>query len=288
MSFPANAFAMCSSVEPGAQELMSHPSPNPDATCVVTGASAGIGAELARELAARKYNLTLVARRADRLAALADELRSRHGIVATAISVDLQDVGERERLVAQIAAGGRHIDVLINNAGLGGSGPFAGASRERAAQMIETNIAALVDLTRLVVEPMIERRSGAILNVASTAAFQPIPNEAVYAASKAFVLSFTDALAAELAGTGVSATSLCPGPTKSEFATVAGSERLFASVPGFLVADARPVAAAGIEAMLAGKRVCVPGLANRIGAIAASKSPRGLVLRAMKLAWPAA
>ena len=264
------------------------PSPNPTATCLITGASAGIGAELARELAARGYGVTLTARRADRLQELASELRGLHGVTAKVIACDLRDAAERERLVEEAQADGVRVDVLVNNAGLGAAGRFQEVPRDRALDMVTTNILALVDLTRLLIEPMIDRGAGAILNVASTAAFQPVPSEAVYSASKAFVRNFSDALRLDLKGTGVTCTSLCPGPTRTEFAEVAGSVGMFDSLPGALMADAQPVAAAGVQAMVDGKRTCVPGVANKIGAVAGGMSPRPVVLKTLETFWPGA
>jgi short-subunit dehydrogenase len=265
---------------------MSCPRPDAAATCLITGASAGIGVEIARELAQRGYGVTLSARRPDPLERLAEELRARHGVTAGVIPCDLRDEAQRLQLVEQAQADGQRVDVLVNNAGLGGAGRFHRTARERALDMVRTNILALVDLTRLLIEPMVARQQGAILNVGSTAGFQPIPSEAVYSASKAFVRNFSDALSLDLKGTGVTCTTLCPGPTRTEFAEVAGNEQLFDELPGALVADARSVAAAGVEAMLAGKRVCVPGMANKIGAVAGGMSPRPVVLKTLELFWP--
>jgi short-subunit dehydrogenase len=255
------------------------PLPSEDGTCLITGASAGIGAELARELSGRGYHVTLAARRVERLEALAAELP---GEVAVR-ECDVRSIEQREAL---LAGAGRRIDILVNNAGLGGAGRFWEVPRERASDMVETNVLALVDLTRRAVAPMVARGEGAILNIASTAGYQPIPTEAVYSASKAFVLNFGEALSVELEGTGVTCTTLCPGPTRTEFAAVAGNAKLFNRLPGPLLADARPVAAAGVEAMLAGRRTCVPGISNRISAVAGGMTPRPLVLWTLKHAWP--
>lgn len=267
---------------------MPFPLPNPDSTCLVTGASAGIGEEIARELARRGYNVTLTARRGERLDALAEELSGDFGVVADAIACDISDDAARAALLKEIAIGGKIVSVLVNNAGLGGTGRFQNQSGQRVREMIDTNIWALVALTHELVGPMVDRREGAILNVASTAAFQPIPSESIYAASKAFVLSFSNALDADLQGSGVRCSVLCPGPTRTEFADVAGANDFFDKVPRFLVAGARDVAVAGVDAMAHGKRTSIPGAINRVGAVAGSKSPRPVVIKTLQTFWPGA
>lgn len=264
------------------------PKPMDYSTCLITGASSGIGAEIAREMARRGYGVTLAARRAPRLESLAAELRDEFGVAANPIVCDVTSSADREALIERVIADGKMIDVLVNNAGLGGSGHFHLVSEERALEIIDTNIRALVSLTRRVLPQMVERRAGAVLNVASTAGFQPIPTEAVYSASKAFVVNFGDALSRELSGTGVSCTTLCPGPTHTEFASVAGIENAFESLPGFVVSDPKNVAAAGVDAMFKRKRVCIPGALNKVGAFAGSKSPRPLVLKSLDTFWPGA
>ena len=219
-------------------------------TAIVTGASSGIGLELARLAARDRHDVVLVARRRERLEELARELASRYGPV----------------------------EVLVNAAGLGVHGFFWETPIEQEREMILVNALALTELTKLCVVPMVSRRRGRIVNLASTAAFQPGPLMAVYYATKAYVLSFTEALAEELRGTGVTATALCPGPTLTEFQAKAG----LADTPLFrgpLVLDAATVARVGWEGAKRGKRVVVPGLANRILAAGARYSPRTLATK---------
>jgi len=189
---------------------MALPTPAPDRTAVVTGASSGIGAEIARELARRGHRVTLVARSADKLAALADEVTGAGGL-ADVLPADLVDRDARAGLLDRVAALGATPDVLVNNAGLSTLGPVAEADPEREVAMVELDVAAVVDLCTRFLPGMVERDRGALLNVASIAAFQPMPGQAAYAAGKAFVLSYTQALVGELRGTGVTATALCPG-----------------------------------------------------------------------------
>lgn len=267
---------------------MSFPLPDADATCLVTGASSGIGEEIARELARRGYHLTLTARRKDRLDNLASELSEQFGVTVATVACDLRADDERARLIAEIASSEKRVDVLVNNAGLGGAGKLHKLDPQRAMDMVDTNIRALVALCQHYGKQMVARKEGAILNVASTAAFQPIPGEAVYSASKAFVLNFSEALHTEMARAGVTCTVLCPGPTRTEFAEVAGIGEMFEKVPSFAVASAQDVAVAGVDAMVHGKRTCVPGTFNKISAVAGSKSPRTVVLKSLQTFWPGA
>jgi short-subunit dehydrogenase len=238
---------------------MALPPPTIDTTVLITGASAGIGAELARELARRSYNLVLVARRADRLGELAEELRLTHGIHADVEPCDLADADARHALVARLQASERRIAGVCNNAGLG-------------------TVEAVHHLTGAFLEQMVDDGAGAVLNVASTAAFQPLPGFATYAASKAFVQSFSEAVHAELAGTGVSVTCLCPGFTHTEFGSNAGAGDAEAILPGFLWMEAPEVARSGIDAMVAGRRSSIPGLANRASMLGGRVVPRSLLL----------
>ena len=247
---------------------MALPPPTNGSTILVTGASAGIGAELARGLAARGYGVTLVARREERLRALADEL----GSGAEVAACDLADAAARQALVAGLE---RQVTGVCNNAGFGSVGRFAELDAERELRLVRVNVEAVVELTHAFLPGMLEAGAGAVLNVASIAAYQPLPGFAAYAASKAFVQSFSEAVHEELAGTGVSVTCLSPGFTHTEFGAAAGSE---GSLPGFVYGDASDVAEAGIEAMLAGRRSAIPGLANRASMLGGRVAPRSLLL----------
>jgi short-subunit dehydrogenase len=250
-------------------------------TALITGASAGLGREFARLAARDGHDVVLVARRRDRLQELAGELEAAHGIAAKVIDADLSDREAPKRIVENLQSAEMVVDFLINNAGFGSHGPFAESEFARQAEMVEVNIRALMDLTRRLLPSMLARRSGRILNVASLAGFVPGPYMATYYASKAFVLSFSEALSAELRGTGVTVTAACPGPTKTEFGAVAGSERTNLFRTGY--ADAVSVASHGYRAMLAGKVVAVPGLANKLVVQMARLGPRA-VMRKL-LAW---
>ena len=237
---------------------------------LITGASAGLGAEFARQLSKRGLRLVLVARRKDRLEALAAELGN-----ARAVAADLAEAGSADRLVADIEAAGEHVDLLVNNAGFGLKGRFAELDATRQRQMIDLNIGALTDLCRVVAPGMIERKAGGILNVASTAAFQPGPGMAVYFATKAYVLSFTEALHEELKPHGIRVSALCPGPTRTEFGAVAG----FGENGAFdrYSADAASVVRAGLEGLDKNRAVVVPGFLNKVGASSTRFVPRPLV-----------
>ena len=258
---------------------MALPPPGPDRTCLVTGASSGIGALLARELAQRGRGVTLVARREDRLRALADELSAGHGVRAEVVASDLTDEEARGRLPQELASRGLTVDVLVNNAGFSTTGPAYRADRHRESAMIRTDVEAVVDLCTLFLPGMVERRRGAVLNVASTAAFQPIPGQAAYAACKAFVLSYSHAVRAELAGTGVTLTVLCPGPVATEFVEAAGFRDGEAeqAAPRFMWVPAERVAAEAVEGLERGRAEVIPGAQNRVTAIAAGLAPRAVV-----------
>ena len=245
-------------------------------TALVTGASSGIGLEIAKLLAADRYDLVLVARNAKRLQSLARDLESEFEVRTTVLAHDLSLRDGPSRVLDEIGRSGIEIDVLVNNAGFGVYGRFAETDLARERELLELNVIAVTALAKGVLPGMLRRRSGQILNVASTAAFQPGPLMAVYYASKAYVLSFSEAIANELDGTGVTVTALCPGPTETEFQKAAGVEktRLFT---GPLVMDARNVAAAGYAGMRKGKRVVIPGLVNKIMAQSIRFSPRRFV-----------
>jgi short-subunit dehydrogenase len=237
---------------------MALPPPRPDSTALVTGASSGIGAELARSLARRGHGVTLVARRRQRLEELARELAEGHGVRAEAIRADVADAAERDRLAAEVEGRGLTVEVLVNNAGFGIYVPFADSHRQRELQQVRLLVEAVVDLDARYVPGMVERGRGAIVNVSSTSGFQPLPGSGTYSASKAFVLSHTEALHVELRRHGVTATAVCPGPVDTEFHEVSGSlfDRL---VPRFLWARPEQVAEESLRAVDAGKRMIVPG-----------------------------
>lgn len=243
---------------------------------LVTGASSGIGLELAREHASRGGDLVLVARRRDRLEELQKELQDAHGVNVTVFDRDLAASDAAEALVAELEQAGLRIDVLINNAGFGGYGRFYERDWEDDKQMIQLNIMALAALTRLLLPGMIERGSGRVLNVASVAGFLPGPLQATYYATKAFVIALSEAIADELKGTGVTVTALCPGATRTEFIDRAdlNGTRLF--VAG--MASASGVAAHGYAAMLKGKPLAIPGVSNKFMArVLIPLTPRPIV-----------
>ncbi|MDQ3075394.1 MAG: SDR family oxidoreductase [Pseudomonadota bacterium] len=237
---------------------------------LITGASAGLGVDFARQLSAKGHRLVLVARRKDRLEALATELGN-----ARAVAIDLSEAGAAARLMADLAAHGERVACLVNNAGFGLAGRFAALDGKRQREMIDLNCGALTELAHAVLPAMIAAGSGAILNVASTAAFQPGPGMAVYFATKAFVLSFSEALHEEVKADGVTVTALCPGPTATEFGAVAGWGGN-AIVDKFSARSA-DVARAGIAAMERRRAIAIPGLVNKAGAQGHRLLPRWLL-----------
>ena len=237
---------------------MALPAPSPDSAALVTGASSGIGSELARGLARRGHGLLLVARREDRLRELADELSEHHGIRAEPLAADLSDPAARDGLAAEVERRGPAIDVLVNNAGFGIYEPFAKSDREREVQQVRTLVEAVIDLSSRYLPGMVERDRGAIINVSSTAGFQPLPGNGTYAASKAFVLFHSEALTEELRDTNVTVTAVCPGPVETEFLET--SQPLFAEkVPKALWVEPERVAEEALDAADRGKRTIVPG-----------------------------
>ncbi len=247
----------------------------PRAAALVTGASSGIGYELAKLLAREGHDLALVARSAAALERLAETVREDFGIRAEVLVADLADPDSPEAIRDRLDAAGFRVDLLINNAGFGTLGEFAISDVGSQMDMVQVNVSAVTHLTRLFLPGMLERGSGRILNVASTAAFQPGPLMAVYFASKAFVLSFSEALAEEVRGTGVTVTALCPGPTPTGFQKRAAMER--APIGGRLVTgDVVRVARAGYAGMVSGKRVVIPGAFNRVGSLLPRLLPRAL------------
>lgn len=252
---------------------MALPAPDPNTTVVVTGASSGIGAELARELARRGYRLTLVARRTEKLRELADELEGEHAVEPC----DLQDPEARAELADRLAED--DVVGLVNNAGYGATGPFAEADLDWQQNMVQLNCQAVVDLTGRFLPAMVDRGAGSVLNLASLAANQPIPNMATYAASKAFVLSFSEALHAELGGTGVSVTAVQPGPVQTDFWEVAGEQ---GRNPGVAFVAAADVAQQSIDGMVSGARTVVPSLKWKGAGAVGRYVPRSVALPLMK------
>src|SRR5262252_2976307 len=230
-------------------------------TALVTGASSGLGLELARLFARDGHDLVVVARRRDHLEALATRLAAEHGVAARIISEDLADPIAPRRIVEELTARRIEVEFLVNSAGFGTNGPFVDSDIGRALAMVQVNVASLMHLTHLLLPAMITRRSGRILNLGSTAGFQPGPGMAVYYASKAFVNSFTEALGYELRGTGVTATVSCPGATATEFGRVAGNDASTLFKMGVMKAPG--VARHAYRAMMAGKGEVIPGLLNK-------------------------
>ena len=234
---------------------------------LVTGASAGLGAEFARQLSRRGHSLVLAARRKDRIERLATELGN-----ARAVAIDLSTHNAAAELVADLEQAGEEVELLVNNAGFGLIGSFAKADSKRLREMIDLNVGTLTDLCRTVAHGMIERGSGGIINVASTAAFQPGPKMAVYFATKAYVLSFTEALHEELRPHGINVTCLCPGPTRTEFGEVAGfrGNGLFDRV----AMESPEVVEAGLRGLDRNQAVVVPGFINKTVAASTRFAPR--------------
>ena len=245
-------------------------------TALVTGASGGIGEALARELAARGHDLVLVARSVGTLEALAAELAQAHGIIATSIGADLAASGAGRALATELRGRGLEIDIVVNNAGFADFGEFAHADLTKTMQMVALNVVTLTELTHELLPPMIERGRGRVMNLASTAAFLPGPLMAVYYATKAYVLSFSEGIAEELKGSGVTVTALCPGPTASGFQARAAMEDS-KLVKGRKVMDAATVAKMGVDAMEAGKTVAICGFKNKVQAVMPRFLPRALV-----------
>ena len=247
----------------------------PKPLALVTGASGGIGADLAREPARDGHDLVLVARSVASMRKLAEEVKTGTTIIASDLSVP----GAADQLAREIETRALDIDVLINNAGLGDTGPFAGSDPARLGEMLYVNVGVPTLLTRALLPGMIARKRGRVMFVASTAAFQPGPNMAVYYATKAYVLSLGEAIAWELRGSGVTVTTLCPGPTATNFAKVAknDSSTLFTN-PMIKVISSAEVARIGYNALKAGRRLAIAGFANKLTAMSARVSPRSMVL----------
>jgi hypothetical protein len=245
---------------------------------LVTGASSGIGRELARLFARDGHDLVLAARSQERLTALAGELEERHRVSVRVVVCDLAQPGSAARLMDEVG----RVDALVNNAGFGSSAPLVDADIEVLTELLEVNVVALTQLTRLALPGMVERGYGYVLNLSSTAAFQPGPRAASYYASKSYVLSFTEAVRLEVQGTGVHVTALCPGATETGFAERARSarSRLFSSQ----VLDAAFVAREGYAGILADRGVVIPGTVHHVAARLAQVSPHALTARFAKRA----
>ena len=267
---------------------MSLPQPSSETAALVTGASSGIGVEIARNLARRGHNLVLVARSEDKLRDLATELAAL-GVRAEVLPTDLTDRAARKALPDRVAGLGLTVSVLVNNAGWSTMGAVAKADPEAELGMVEVDVAAVVDLTTRFLPAMTAAGSGAVLNVASTAAFQPIPGQAGYSAGKAFVLAYTQAVAEEVRGQGVSVTALCPGPVATGFLDTAGISDAEAkgAMPEIMWVDAASVAKAAVDGLAKGKRVVIPGAANIVSARLSWLTPRSVLLPVLRRGHPA-
>jgi short-subunit dehydrogenase len=268
---------------PRSPSALRAPSPAPGAaplTALITGASSGIGEALARCFARDGYRLVIVARSADRLHALARELHAAHGTRVDVLPADLARPGAAQALAAVLRRKRRPVNVLVNNAGVMEQAAFCATKAARHQQLIALNVSALTAMLNAFVPQMVARGRGRVLNVASIAAFQPVPGLATYAATKAYVLSLSESLAEELRGSGVSVTALCPGITATGMLSDAAAHNArLASLPEFLVGAVDAVAAEGYRACLAGEAIAVPGLLNRAATVAAGATPRWLLRR---------
>ena len=266
---------------------MSLPAPHPSSTALVTGASAGIGAEIARELARRGYGVVLVARRKPKLEELARELREEHGIRAETLACDLGKPAQRAKLPGRIAELGLEVEILVNNAGFATGGPFAQGDPERELEQVRVLVEAVVALTSAFLPAMVQRGRGAILNVASTAGMQPLPYAAGYSAAKTYVLTFSEAIHQEVAGQGVTVTALAPGPVETEFWDqagweVAGGQSFEKAFPRPALVSPPDVARAGVDGLASGKRVVVPGRPMRAAMLASRYIPHMVKLPAIE------
>src|SRR5215212_8972279 len=257
---------------------MSLPEPSSRATVVITGASSGIGTELAEGLARRGYPLMLVARRRERLDELAEQLRGEHDVAVEVMPLDLSDAEGRAQLAERVA--GDSTGGVCNSAGFGTSGTFHELPIEREREEVTVNVLALMELTHAALPGMIARGAGAVLNIASIAAFQPLPTMAVYSATKAFVQTFSEAVHEELHGTGVSCTALCPGPVPTEWADIADAQQWSIGIAQVSPAD---VAQAAIAGMLEGRRSVVPGFVPKVVSMGGRFAPRSVLLPALRI-----
>jgi uncharacterized protein len=258
------------------------PKPTAKSIALVTGASGGIGAEIARELARRGHGVALVARRKPRLETLAEELSAEFGVRTETIAADLSKPASRSRIPGRVTELGLEVDILVNNAGFATGGAFAEADPARELEQVQVLVEAVVALTSAFLSAMVKRRRGAILNVASTAGMQPLPYAAGYSAAKAYVLTFSEAIHQEVQGQGVTVTALAPGPVDTEFWDIAGWQaggRSFESaVPSPALISARDAARAGVNGLANGSRVVVPGLPMRAAMLASRYIPHAVKL----------
>ncbi|MCV7282826.1 SDR family oxidoreductase [Mycolicibacterium flavescens] len=263
------------------------PPPSPTSTAVVTGASSGIGADFARELAARGHGVTLVARRSERLQELAAELGT--AVRAEAIACDIADPDARAALFDRIAERGLTVDILVNNAGIGTIGLVTRVPPVDEVAQVRVNVEAIVDLTTRAVQQMVPRGRGAILNVGSTAGFYPFPGQTAYAATKAFVHTYSEGLRAELAGTSVTVAMVAPGPVRTEFLRAAGmDEKKFAAAfPKFLWMPSREVARIGVDAIEHDRGNVIAGRRNWVATRFAQMLPRAFLLKTLREQHPA-
>ncbi|KAA1419237.1 SDR family NAD(P)-dependent oxidoreductase [Nocardioides humilatus] len=266
---------------------MTLPAPSPTTTALITGASSGIGAEIARNLAGRGHGVVLVARSAGKLEALAAELKAT-GVRAEVLAADLTDRDARAALPGRVAELGLAVSILVNNAGLSTTGPVLTADVDAELTMVEVDVAAVVDLTTRFLPTLVEHK-GALLNVASSAAFQPLPGQAGYGAAKAFVASYSQAIAEEVRRKGVTVTALCPGPVATEFFEAAGfsDEEKTGMMPGFMWEDVVDVAAAAVDGLDRGRLLVIPGLGTRAAVGLGKFAPRRVLLAALGRQHPA-
>jgi short-subunit dehydrogenase len=258
------------------------PAPDPEATCLVTGASSGIGAAIARELASRGHGVALVARREERLRDLASELADEHRVRTVPLACDLADAGARRALPDRVQALGLRVDVLVNNAGIGTHGRFAELDPAPEVEQVRVLCEAVVDLCGAFTPAMVARRSGAVLIVSSLSGFQPVPNTVTYGAAKAFSLSFGQGLHAELRDRGVAVTTVCPGPVRTEFFDVKAphpSQRVF---PDVLWESPEVVARASLAGLARNRRIVIPGAATRAVRQSGRLAPSALRLRLLE------
>jgi len=249
---------------------------------LITGASSGFGVQFAKQLAALGYSLALVARREERLQELAKELTASYGVTVEVIPCDLTDPVARDALVDEVKSKDFKLVGLCNNAGFGTHSAVLTADPDRELQMLRLNVEALTDLTQKLLPEIVANSPGAVLNVASTAAFNPLPKMAAYAATKSYVLAYSEALHVELQATGVSCTTLCPGPSATEFSATTGDEELFTNVPKFMMVAPEKIVQQGVKGMLSGDRVVIPGLGSKALALAAKVLPRRVLIRGIK------